>query len=211
MSDDGHHAPPPPGSACAQDADRTASLHRHFVEAMRRRATRHAGEARRLLDARLATLAATDADRRDPPGPEAGTPEAPDHAPLRGLLDHIARQTSATDPTAGAADDPSTRSTYPDLAALDEFRQLWSKVHAETQVRQSLEQAPANAGPLNSGRLVHRSLNLMRELSPAYLRRFLAHVDALSWLEQINVPPVQAKDAAPVPGARKRARNPRSP
>ena len=52
--------------------------------------------------------------------------------------------------------------------------------------RQSLEQVPENAGPLNSGALVHRSIGLMRELSPGYLQQFLSYIDALSWVEQIN-------------------------
>lgn len=33
--------------------------------------------------------------------------------------------------------------------------------------------------------LVHRSMALMRSLSPDYLAHFLAYVDDLSWLEQL--------------------------
>jgi len=44
--------------------------------------------------------------------------------------------------------------------------------------------APENAGPLNSHMLVLRTLGLMRELSPHYLRRFLSHTETLLWLEQ---------------------------
>ena len=33
---------------------------------------------------------------------------------------------------------------------------------------------------------VHQSLVLMRELSPGYLERFVAHVDALMWLDQLH-------------------------
>jgi hypothetical protein len=33
--------------------------------------------------------------------------------------------------------------------------------------------------------LVHRSIMLMRSLSPDYLAHFLAYVDDLSWLEQL--------------------------
>jgi hypothetical protein len=53
-------------------------------------------------------------------------------------------------------------------------------------MRQSLEQVPGNAGPLNSSSLVHRALSLMREVSPGYLKQFLSYVDALSWMEQMN-------------------------
>ncbi|CAJ9061634.1 chemotaxis motB protein [Burkholderia pseudomallei] len=69
---------------------------------------------------------------------------------------------------------------------LDYFRETWSKLSADSQLRASLEQVPKNAGPLNSSSLVHRSLSLMRELSPEYLRQFLSYVDALSWLQQMN-------------------------
>lgn len=71
-------------------------------------------------------------------------------------------------------------------ALLDYFRETWSKLSADSQLRASLEQVPKNAGPLNSSSLVHRSLSLMRELSPEYLRQFLSYVDALSWLQQMN-------------------------
>ena len=47
---------------------------------------------------------------------------------------------------------------------------------------------PKNAAPLNSHHLVHRSLTLMRDLSPEYLDRFMSYVDALLWLDQANAP-----------------------
>jgi hypothetical protein len=51
-------------------------------------------------------------------------------------------------------------------------------------VVQATHRAPENAGPLNSHMLVLRTLGLMRELSPHYLRRFLSHTETLLWLEQ---------------------------
>jgi hypothetical protein len=74
-------------------------------------------------------------------------------------------------------------------------------------LRQSLARVPGNAGPLNSSSLVHRSLSLMRELSPGYLQQFLSYVDALSWMEQMNggVAPA-GKDAPRTAGTRKSAR-----
>ncbi len=53
---------------------------------------------------------------------------------------------------------------------------------------------PENAGPLNSHHLVHRSLLLMRDLSPEYLNRFMTYVDTLLWVDQLN----GAGAAAPV-------------
>ena len=60
-----------------------------------------------------------------------------------------------------------------------------------------LQQAPADAGPLNSGVLVHRALGLMRSLSPGYLQHFLAYVDALSWLQQMQDHDVLATQQKP--------------
>jgi hypothetical protein len=105
---------------------------------------------------------------------------------LAGLVDHIDRHAQAD--CEGAA-------SYPELPALDYFRDVWSKVRAEKQLRQSLAPAPGNAGPLNSSSLVHRSLSLMRELSPGYLKQFLSYVDTLSWLEQMNGGASPGKDA----------------
>jgi hypothetical protein len=81
-------------------------------------------------------------------------------------------------------------------------------VRSEKQLRQSLKKAPGNAGPLNSSSLVHRSLSLMRELSPGYLQQFLSYVDALSWMEQINGGgALPAKEAPRAATARKSTRN----
>lgn len=71
-----------------------------------------------------------------------------------------------------------------DLKSVREFGEVWSRIAADAQVARALVQAPENAGPLNSHKLVLRTLALMRELSPGYLRRFLAQVDALMSLEQ---------------------------
>jgi hypothetical protein len=91
---------------------------------------------------------------------------------------------------------------------LDDFRKLWSRLRTESQLRQSLEQVPTNAGPLNSGNLVHRSITLMRELSPGYLQQFLAYVDALTWIEQMNNGGALVVQEAPrAVGSKKRARS----
>ena len=58
------------------------------------------------------------------------------------------------------------RDAYPELPLLDVYRDIWAKVSANRQLRQSEQQVPDNAGPLNSNNLVHRSLALMRQLSP---------------------------------------------
>ncbi|KGS80148.1 hypothetical protein X976_4945 [Burkholderia pseudomallei MSHR7500] len=209
-------------------ADRLDPVRFRFIDALRRRAAAHGGDARRLLDARLAALIdayAADLRRAESNGdacecagapaptpasstspaptptapsttttsPAASSPAEPARGPLAALLDYIG---SRERPTASAPDETraapasSTASGRVALRAapelLDYFRETWSKLSADSQLRASLEQVPKNAGPLNSSSLVHRSLSLMRELSPEYLRQFLSYVDALSWLQQMN-------------------------
>ncbi|MDN4575287.1 DUF2894 domain-containing protein [Pandoraea cepalis] len=87
----------------------------------------------------------------------------------------------ALTPTVIATDD-----AFDDLDVLEYFRETWSKVSTDGNLRQSLAQVPENAGPLNSSHLVHRALSLMHDISPDYLRHFLRHADALSWLEDME-------------------------
>ena len=72
------------------------------------------------------------------------------------------------------------------MKSVREFSEVWSKISAQRQVAQALDRGPANAGPLNSHRLMLRSLSLMQSLSPDYLRRFLSQTDSLLWLEQAS-------------------------
>ncbi|MBN3751388.1 DUF2894 domain-containing protein [Paraburkholderia sp. Tr-20389] len=195
-----------------QGADAHDPLRFHFIDALARRAAQHDGEARRVLDARLSAL--LDAYAADLAG-HASKAEAvessavsgkPSRGPLAGLVDYIASQAAEN---GGSV--PSSPAVHAELKALDYFRETWSKVSAEKQLRQSLEQVPGNAGPLNSSSLVHRSLSLMRELSPGYLQQFLSYVDALSWMEQLTgggVPPVKEvpRAASAKKGARGKAR-----
>lgn len=65
-------------------------------------------------------------------------------------------------------------------------------LQAADRVLRAVARGPANAGPLNSERLVLRSLAMMRALSPDYLRHFLTQVDALLVLDEtarIALPP----------------------
>lgn len=80
----------------------------------------------------------------------------------------------------------------PEMKSLRGFRETWAKISAQNQLDKAVGRAPQNAGPLNSHLLVLRSLGLMRDLSPDYLRRFLSHLDALLWLEQANQAPAAA-------------------
>lgn len=178
----------------AQHGGRLDPLRVRFIEALARRTDAHQGEARRLLDQKLSALLeayAGEVARMPDAASDAGasvhidasasaeTTLATTRGPLGELLDTLAGD-AAHEP-AGAAPP-----AFGPLPALDDARRLWSELRSRSQLRQSLQQAPSDAGPLNSGVLVHRSLALMRTLSPGYLQHFLAYVDALSWLQQLR-------------------------
>ena len=117
----------------------------------------------------------------------------PAGGPLAALLRHADAQSAAmaaaVDPTADPADStgtttpPGPGSASAELKALRWFRRTWSRLSADRALQQSLAQAPAQAGPLNSHRLALRSLQRMRELSPAYLERFTGYAEALLRLD----------------------------
>ncbi|KVD85062.1 hypothetical protein BGV50_26630 [Burkholderia ubonensis] len=183
----------------ASGADRLDPVRFHRIDALERRAAGHDGDARRLLDVRLDVLLAGYADDVERAG-GANEPDDVAHArpasgALAGLVTHIARDAQAD----RAGIDP---------ALIEYFRETWSKVRTEKQYRQALDQVPRNAGPLNSSSLVHRSLSLMRDLSPGYLQQFLSYVDALAWLEDLAGGGAQAEKEAPrAKGVKKGARS----
>jgi hypothetical protein len=98
---------------------------------------------------------------------------------------------------------PASGGPWPELRSAQRFRETWERIGAEVQVQQARERAPQNAGPLNPQRLMLETLARMSELSPHYLRRFLAHTETLLWLEQ-----VQPRKASPGNGATKPVRDP---
>lgn len=70
-----------------------------------------------------------------------------------------------------------------ELRAIRNFRTTWSKLSVDKQVSQALQQAPKNAGPINSHMLMLRSLTLMRDIAPDYLNHFMSYADALLCLD----------------------------
>lgn len=85
--------------------------------------------------------------------------------------------------TQAAPGGPGSAQARPELKSAQRFRESWAVLCAEEVVDQARTQAPQNAGPLNAHMLVLRTLGLLRELSPDYLRRFLTHTETLMWLE----------------------------
>lgn len=135
------------------------------------------------------TLGTAQAESSEPaavaPGLRKSKPKAQSEpaAPLSLLgqlnqhIDNASQQAAGDAPQAAPAD-------RPDLKSAIRFRETWARISAETEVDKATHRAPENAGPLNAHNLVLRTLALMRELSPDYLRRFMAHTESLLWLDQ---------------------------
>ncbi len=177
----------------ARGDDRVDPVRFRFIEALARRADAHGGEARRLLDARIAQLLAAygEALDKEPAALAVQEETTPTPGALAALVEHLALHA----PILGEGVAPA--GTTPELKTLRYFRSTWSKLSADRRLTQSLAKVPDNAGPLNSHHLVHRALILMRELSPEYLNRFMSYVDALLWIDQANASMAAAAASAP--------------
>jgi hypothetical protein len=104
-------------------------------------------------------------------------------APRESLAD-LARALTQQGGDPAQAGLPGAAGAPPELKSIRQFRNTWSKLSADKQVNQALDQAPKNAGPINSHMLVLRSLALMRDIAPDYLNHFVSYVDTLLCLDQ---------------------------
>ncbi|NIK52301.1 DUF2894 domain-containing protein [Xanthomonas arboricola] len=195
----------------SQGADQLDPVRFHLMETLAARAGTQAEPVREVLEEKLGKLvdayAATvkQAARRrvasvaaQPSQRSALGALADQMAGHAALMEVDSRKTASADAT-----------QFPELPALEDFRRTWTTVRTASQVRQSLQDAPKDAGPLNSSVLVHRCISLMRECSPGYLQHFLGYVDALSWLEQLHSGgALVSEDAAPVAPGKKRSKRP---
>ncbi len=160
------------------------------TEALARRAAAVRGVARGLMIRRIEQrLADHVAGSAGSPGAAAASAPADGLAALRALVDRLTRGAAQPQPapqSPGSADQgPLTPEPRP-LNAVAAYKGTWSRLRAEQRLRQALAQVPSMAGPLNSSQVVHRALQAIHELSPAYLDAFMAHVDTLLWLEQAS-------------------------
>ncbi|WDS37769.1 DUF2894 domain-containing protein [Pseudoxanthomonas sp.] len=202
-----------------QGADRLDPLRFHFMDALERRAAGHAGDVRRQLDDRLSGLLQAYADDlASAPGhatdiADAATREFPARGPLAELLDRLSGDAAMLGNAVTSISATPQPAAFPELPALESFRSTWSKIRSDSQLRQSLQQLPEDAGPLNSGVLVHRAIALMRDVAPGYLQHFLSYVDSLSGLEQLQqLGALPVQEAPMTEAAAKRARRkPRKP
>jgi hypothetical protein len=196
----------------ARGAPRLDPAHFRYIEALASRTAAHQGALRRALDRKLALALATCAARCAAVQSEAGT-QAGQQAQAEGqtrkgllgeLLVYIDRQALSADAALSSpAALPQPDAPWPELKALRDSRSIWQRLSVDKQLSQSLQKVPDNPGPLNSQLLVLRSLRLMQDISPAYLKRFMAHVEALLWLEGASPGsgPAALGAGAPAPSA----------
>ncbi len=130
--------------------------------------------------------------------------------PLSELVDYLSVNGRGERVVANVAGTRAKAVVQQEVEVLDYFREIWWKLNSESQWRQFSTQVPENAGPLNTEKLMVRSLSLMRDLSPEYLRQFLGYVNALSWMQELAGEPLAAKPAVAKPVAVKKE-TPRAP
>lgn len=184
-----------------------------YLEGLARQAQGHYGPLQARLQQRLGAAldrfeqARAGAMNEPPPvrGESASTRPAP--AAVLSELNRLLREASVPAPLAEGEEAVSapvrSPAGRPEMKSVTRFREGWSRLRAETRVTEALGRKPENAGPLNSHALLLRSLDLMRGLSPDYLRRFVTHVDALLWLDAAGQKPPPAKGKGK-PGATQR-------
>jgi hypothetical protein len=167
------------------------------MEALARRLPAQGEAVRALLHAKVEAAVAEfeSAHVPQPAQPTLRRDAAPAAAcaPLAQLNAHLRQASTAARAAACPADEPPHEH---ELASASRFRRAWHASRSVEQVERALARRPANAGPLNSHALVLHSLALMRELSPEYLRRFLAQVESLQWLELPRAPAATAQPRA---------------
>jgi hypothetical protein len=202
-------------------ADAKTILNEQMAATLAKRAALHEGEVRRLLDERAAQLddgavryalpparASSEASLADADA-DAGTVAVATEQVVEASREAVATSsvslTSLVELLTEAAHARSQ--AMPTADTVDHFRRLWSTVRTESQLRQSMQQAPDNAGPLNSAALVHRAIGLMRGVSAGYLQHFLSYVDDLSALEGLMSDVSAKMPVAAGTAPKKRARN----
>lgn len=186
----------------ASGADRVDPVRFRFIEAMVRRTAAQHDAARRVLDTRVAALLAAYGEAVERASAQKGSsavaapPAAPQPGPLSALTAALAQHAAAQVDQDLPVGLPPSLTGPAELKSAQYFRSTWSRLSAQKRITESLAQLPENAGPLNSHRLVHRAMSLMHEMSPEYLQKFMAHVEALMWLDRAQAAGAPASKAA---------------
>lgn len=172
------------------------ALRWHFVQRLWQRAQDTRSDAvRHILQRKLDQALLEFGQRLERSGPSGAAEPSPARpAPRSSPLSELSRHLQAlqgvqavvpdTKGLPPGADGLAAVMVRPELKSVSGFRERWSGLQAGQRLQQALGQGPEQAGPLNSHRLVLRSLAQIQALSPAYLQRFMAQADVLLWLER---------------------------
>jgi hypothetical protein len=172
----------------AAGAARVDAVGWHYLETLASRTQAQSGPARFLLHAKLQeALQRFDARMTAADHPKDAPEPLP--SPLATLLQDMGPKTAPP----GSGKPAGWPSENPRIQA---FKKQLGQISVQKQVTQAMAQAPQNAGPINSHMLVLRSLGLMRDISPDYLNRFMAHVDTLLSLDEAGKGKLTPKKAA---------------
>ena len=168
----------------------------HYIEVLAQRTRQQTGPAAALLHDKLQL--ALQAFETRMLAARASAPSAPKRAatasPLGVLLQEMApTQVPHVPPATGSF------SSHRESPRVGQFRQQLRQISVQKRVSKAIAQAPHNAGPINSHMLVLRALGLMRDISPDYLNRFMAHVDTLMCLEEAERMRLQSRKTTSTP------------
>lgn len=154
---------------------RTDPARFRYLEALARRVDAQPEQVQQLLRARLQAGIAQYAARvsREAPSAPRRVVRKTEASPLVELNRALRQARGDADNEPGAEE----------LASARRFRNAWDAQRALEKLEHALAHKPAQAGPLNSHALLLQSLELMRALSPHYLRQFILHAETLLWLQ----------------------------
>ena len=173
----------------ASGAARVDAVGWHYIETLAKRTREQSGPAQLKLMAKLQE-ALVRLETRMGAAAEPLENQIVTSSPLATLLKDMGSK---------SAPQGSNKSTAWGLESprIQAFKKQLSLISVQKQVTQAIAQAPQNAGPINSHMLVLRSLGLMRDISPDYLNRFMAHVDTMLCLDEAGKAKLTPKKASP--------------
>jgi len=166
-------------------ADKFDPIGLYYLEALAHRTTAQRSSVKRILDDKL-KHSLDNFERSFRQAQSAASVDTAQNCdgPRESLRDLTRRITQHSEAIGAPAQ--GNIGSRAELKSVRQFRNTWSKLSANKQVTQALDQTPKNAGPINSHMLVLRSLALMRDNHPDYLNRFVSYVDTLLSLDQGN-------------------------
>lgn len=181
----------------------------HYLKAFQRLALKLPPSMARRLQQRIVSQAESLATRmaqrnartlnKDAPEPEGHRP--PQRSPLAALIQHLHDLNHDTEDQATT---PSATQSAPELKSVRRFRESLRRRQSEKAVARAVAERPENPGPLNPQMLMIRSLALLRDLSPAYVNRFVTYAESLLWLEDTQTTEEPAKALRPAPTQKRR-------